>query len=181
MQLTGAVIAYRTKSYIYTLLARSPATSRGRPRSTSTYAFQNAEVNVLWQLVGLVVAVVMGLVTAAVLAFVLESTIGLGVSEQVQVEGYDLHYWGVVHDEPTTAPSEPRPDQNGSRKASPVSGYRGQDHDNHSRSFQRNAIGSETKPVLPDSGRGRASPSSLGSRSRRASSGSATPRSVRAT
>lgn len=78
------------------------------------YAFQNAEVNVLWQLAGLVVAVAMGLVTAAVLAFVLERTIGLGVSEQVQVEGYDLHYWGIVHDEPTTAPLPPRPDQNGS-------------------------------------------------------------------
>jgi Amt family ammonium transporter len=80
------------------------------------YAFQNAEVNVLWQLVGLVVAVAMGLVTAAVLAFILERTIGLGVSEEVQVEGYDRHYWGIVHDEPAPAVA-PAPEQNGAGRA----------------------------------------------------------------
>lgn len=66
------------------------------------YAFQGAQVNVLWQLLGLAVAIVMGLVTATVLAGVLERTIGLGVSEDVQVEGYDRHYWDLVHDEPAS-------------------------------------------------------------------------------
>ena len=42
------------------------------------YAFQGAEINLLWQIVGLVVVVGTGVVTAWVLAFVLERTIGLG-------------------------------------------------------------------------------------------------------
>src|SRR5918994_3008562 len=41
------------------------------------YAFQNAEVNVFWQLLGVVVAVGTGVVTAWVLAFILERTTGL--------------------------------------------------------------------------------------------------------
>ena len=166
--LTGALIAYRTKKYIYTLLgplagylSGAPAfdiyrpwqmflvarvaplvayavyewTQRhefdehklapvlvgagsygiimvglvawGTPQGgyvgidSGPYAFQNAEVNVLWQIVGLAVAIVMGLVTAAVLAWALERTIGLGVSEEVQVEGYDRHYWDLTHEDAT--------------------------------------------------------------------------------
>lgn len=77
---------------------------------SGAYAFQNAQVNVVWQLVGLVVTVAVGLVTAAVLAFVLERTIGLGVSEDVAVEGYDLHYWGITHDGLAPTPThEPDP------------------------------------------------------------------------
>lgn len=34
-------------------------------------------------------------------AWVLERTIGLGVSEEVQVEGYDRHHWGLTHEEST--------------------------------------------------------------------------------
>ncbi|MQA07726.1 MAG: ammonium transporter [Pseudonocardiaceae bacterium] len=170
--LTGAVIAYRTKKYIYTLLgplagylSGAPAfdiyqpwqmflvalvaplvaygvyewTQRrghdehklgplfigaasygiimvgliqwGTPQGgyfgidSGPYAFQHAEVNVLWQLIGLTVAIVMGLVTAAVLSFILERTSGLRVSEAVEVRGFDQHYWDVVHDvEPQQAP-----------------------------------------------------------------------------
>lgn len=83
---------------------------------SGAYAFQNAEVNLLWQLVGLVVTIVVGLVTAAVLAFVLERTIGLGVSEQVQVEGYDRHYWGLPPAEPV-APFEAAPPQEATVRA----------------------------------------------------------------
>ena len=39
-----------------------------------------------------------GLATAAVLASVLERTIGLRVAEEIMVEGFDLHYWDIVHD-----------------------------------------------------------------------------------
>ncbi|MPY80238.1 MAG: ammonium transporter [Actinophytocola sp.] len=175
--LTGAVIAYRTKSYIYTLLgplagylSGAPAfdvykpwqmflvalfapvvaylfyewTQRrehdehklgplflaagsygiimvglvqwGTPRSgyfgveSGPFAFQHAEINVLWQLLGLAVAVAMGFVTAAVLSFILERTSGLRVSEEVEVSGFDRHYWDVVHDvEPQTNPAAVAP------------------------------------------------------------------------
>jgi ammonia channel protein AmtB len=62
------------------------------------YAFQNAEMNVLWQAIGLAVCIGAGLATGWVLKFVLERTTGLGVSEEVQVAGYDARYWEIVHD-----------------------------------------------------------------------------------
>jgi Amt family ammonium transporter len=68
------------------------------------YAFQNAEMNVLWQAIGLAVVMGAGLATGWVLKFVLERTTGLGVSEEVQVAGYDARYWEIVHDlEPASA------------------------------------------------------------------------------
>ncbi|GAA5102512.1 hypothetical protein [Haloechinothrix salitolerans] len=82
---------------------------------SGTYAFQNAEVNVGWQLLGLAVTVALGLVTAAVLSFILERTSGLRVTEEVEVTGFDKHYWDVVHDiepQPTatlTADGDGRP------------------------------------------------------------------------
>jgi Amt family ammonium transporter len=67
------------------------------------YAFQNASINVLWQLLGIVVSIGFGVVTAAVLAPILERTIGLRHEEVVMVEGLDRHEWAVVHDiEPPT-------------------------------------------------------------------------------
>jgi Amt family ammonium transporter len=169
--ITGAIIAYRTKKYIYTLLgpfagyvAGSPAfdiyapwemflvsaaapfvayavyewTQRreidehkliplflgvasygilitgvlnwGTPGggyfgvTEGDYAFQNAEVNLLWQAIGLAVCIAAGLLTGWVMSAILERTTGLGVSEEVQVAGYDDSYWEIVHDlEPATA------------------------------------------------------------------------------
>ncbi|HXF97001.1 MAG TPA: hypothetical protein VNJ46_00120 [Gaiellaceae bacterium] len=67
------------------------------------YAFQNASVNVFWQLLGIVVSIGFGVVTAAVLAPILERTIGLRVSEETMVEGLDWHEWEIQHDiEPET-------------------------------------------------------------------------------
>jgi ammonia channel protein AmtB len=63
-----------------------------------TYAFQNAEVNVLWQAIGIVVAIGLGVVTAAVMAFILERTIGLRLSEEEQVAGVDGPVWGLDPD-----------------------------------------------------------------------------------
>jgi Amt family ammonium transporter len=168
--ITGAIIAYRTKKYIYTLLgpfagyvAGSPAfdiyspwemflvsaaapfvayfvyewTQRrefdehkliplflgvgsygllisgvlnwGTPvggyfgLDSGDYAFQNAEVNLLWQAIGLAVCLAAGLLTGWVMAAILERTTGLGVSEEVQVRGYDDSYWEIIHDlEPAT-------------------------------------------------------------------------------
>jgi ammonium transporter, Amt family len=163
--ITGAIIAYRTKNYIYTLLGPFAGYVSGAPAfdvyepwemflvalvaplvayaiyewtqrreidehkliplflgvgsygilavgllewgtaqsgyfgiESGDYAFQHAEVNLLWQAVGLAIAIGVGLVTATALSFVLERTIGLGVSEEIMVEGYDLHYWDTVHD-----------------------------------------------------------------------------------
>jgi ammonium transporter, Amt family len=163
--ITGAIIAYRTKKYIYTLLgpfagyvAGSPAfdiyspwemflVSAAAPLvayavyewtqarefdehkltplflgvgsygililgvlnwgtagggyfgiESGDYAFQNAEVNLLWQAIGLAVCIAAGLATGWVMAYILERTTGLGVSEDVQVAGYDDRYWDIVHD-----------------------------------------------------------------------------------
>jgi len=191
--LTGAVLAYRTKKYIYTLLGPFAGYVAGSPGfdiyepwemflvalaaplvayavyewtqrrkwdehkltplflgagsfglimvgllnwgteqggylglDSGDYAFQNASINVFWQLLGIVVAVGLGVVTAAVLAPILERTIGLKADEEVLVEGFDWHEWAVEHDiEPesdgrslvapggapvvgTTVPREPR-------------------------------------------------------------------------
>jgi ammonia channel protein AmtB len=62
------------------------------------YAFQNAEINVLWQVIGLVVVVGAGIVTAWVLAFILERTIGLRLSEEEQVVGVDKGDWDLESD-----------------------------------------------------------------------------------
>jgi Amt family ammonium transporter len=170
--LTGAVIAYRTKKYIYTLLGPFAGYVSGAPAfdvyepwqmllvamgaplvayavyewtqkreidehkliplflgvasygilivgliqwgtpgggyfgiEEGDYAFQNAEMNVLWQAIGLAVCIGAGLATGWVLKFVLGRTIGLTVSEDVQVAGYDASYWEIVHDVEPAAPA----------------------------------------------------------------------------
>jgi ammonium transporter, Amt family len=62
------------------------------------YVFQHAEVNLLWQALGLGVCIAAGLATGWVMSAILERTTGLGVSEDVQVAGYDATYWDIVHD-----------------------------------------------------------------------------------
>jgi ammonium transporter, Amt family len=58
-----------------------------------TYAFQNAEINVGWQLIGIAVVFGAGVVTAAVLSFIFERTIGLRVSDDDQAAGLDQGLW----------------------------------------------------------------------------------------
>jgi ammonium transporter, Amt family len=190
--ITGAIIAYRTKKYIYTLLgpfagyvAGSPAFDIYAPWEmflvsaaapfvayavyewtqarefdehkltplflgvgsygililgvlnwgtagggffgieSGDYAFQNAEVNLLWQAIGLAVCIAAGLATGWVMAYILERTTGLGVSEDVQVAGYDDRYWDVVHDlEPAAVPvggdAEPSPAVTGRTDGEPA-------------------------------------------------------------
>ena len=70
------------------------------------YAFQHAEVNLLWQAVGLAVCLGAGLATGAVLVAVLKRTTGLVVGEEVEVTGFDAAYWEIVHDlDPAPAPA----------------------------------------------------------------------------
>ena len=72
------------------------------------YAFQHASINVLWQLLGIVVSIGFGVVTAAVLAPILERTIGLRHEEVALVEGVDWHDWDVQHDiEPEATDGRP--------------------------------------------------------------------------
>jgi ammonia channel protein AmtB len=163
--ITGAVIAYRTKKYIYTLLGPFAGYVSGAPAfdvydpwmmflvalvaplvayavyewtqkreidehkliplflgvgsygilavgllkwgepgggyfgvTEGDYAFQHAEVNLLWQAIGLAVCLAAGLVTGAALVAVLKRTTGLVVSEDVEVAGFDASYWEIVHD-----------------------------------------------------------------------------------
>jgi ammonium transporter, Amt family len=68
------------------------------------YAFQNAEINILWQAIGLAVCIAAGLLTGWIMCAILERTTGLGVTEEDQIAGYDDRYWDIVHDlEPSTA------------------------------------------------------------------------------
>jgi ammonium transporter, Amt family len=163
--ITGAIIAYRTKKYIYTLLGPFAGYVSGAPAfdvyepwqmfvvalaaplvayavyewtqkreidehkliplflgvgsygilmvglidwGTATggyfgvtegdYAFQNAEMNVLWQAIGLVVCIAAGLATGWVIAAIYKRRGGLAVTEETQVAGFDARYWEIVHD-----------------------------------------------------------------------------------
>ncbi|HSI80033.1 MAG TPA: hypothetical protein VK919_05215 [Solirubrobacterales bacterium] len=64
-----------------------------------TYAFQNAEINVFWQLLGIVVIFAIGIVTAAILTFIFERTGMLRVPDDEQAAGLDLGFWELKGDE----------------------------------------------------------------------------------
>lgn len=163
--LTGALIAYRTKKYIYTLLGPFAGYVSGAPAfdlyepwvmflvalfaplvayvvyewtqkrnwdehkltplflgagsyglimvgliewgtkqggylgiESGDFAFQNASMNVFWQILGIALSVGFGVVTAAVLAPILERTTGLKVDEDEQVIGLDWGEWQIRHD-----------------------------------------------------------------------------------
>jgi Amt family ammonium transporter len=69
------------------------------------YAFQHGEISFLMQLVGAVVCIGTGALTAFVLAFILKRTTGLKVSEEDQAIGLDKVYWGIESDVETSAES----------------------------------------------------------------------------
>lgn len=74
------------------------------------FAFQNAEINVFWQALGVVVSVGFGVVTALVLAPILERTTGLTLDEDEQVIGLDWGEWEIRHDiEPEWGAATPPP------------------------------------------------------------------------
>jgi Amt family ammonium transporter len=75
-----------------------------------TYAFQNAEINVFWQLIGIVVCFGLGVVTAAVLSFIFERTIGMRVPDDDQAEGLDAGLWELQPEDGAVAvQQEPTP------------------------------------------------------------------------
>lgn len=81
----------------------------GTPRSgylgfeEGAYAFQHAEIGIVMQLVGIAVCIGLGAVTAAVLSFILERTVGMKVSEDDQAAGLDKLIWGIETDVRTYA------------------------------------------------------------------------------
>lgn len=62
------------------------------------YAFQHAEIGVVMQLVGIAVCLGMGMITAWVMSIILNSTIGMQVSDEDQAEGLDKVKWGILPD-----------------------------------------------------------------------------------
>ncbi|MAK66646.1 MULTISPECIES: ammonium transporter [unclassified Methylophaga] len=62
------------------------------------YAFQHGEIGVLMQVVGIVVSLGFGIVTALVMSFILKHTIGMDVSDDAQAEGLDKVYWDIEPD-----------------------------------------------------------------------------------
>jgi ammonia channel protein AmtB len=75
-----------------------------------SYAFQNAEINVFWQLLGIAVCLGLGILTAAVLSFIFERTIGMRVSDDEQAAGLDAGLWELQpEDGPVEMPQEETP------------------------------------------------------------------------
>jgi hypothetical protein len=60
------------------------------------YAFQHAEVNLLWQAIGLAVCIAAGLATGALVSAMFGGR--LVESEERQVTGADANYWEIIHD-----------------------------------------------------------------------------------
>lgn len=62
------------------------------------YAFQHGEIGVLMQVVGVAVCLGLGIITAWVLSFIFEHTIGMRVSDEDQAVGLDIVKWGLDSD-----------------------------------------------------------------------------------
>lgn len=60
---------------------------------TGKYAFQNAEISIGWQFVGVAATVGLALVSGLIVIMGLEKTIGLRVTEADEVDGLDAAYW----------------------------------------------------------------------------------------
>jgi ammonia channel protein AmtB len=64
--------------------------------NSGTYAFQNAEINLGWQAIGVLTAVGMGLAAGLVLVEGLDRVIGLRVSDEEELEGSDQANWHML-------------------------------------------------------------------------------------
>lgn len=78
------------------------------------YAFQHGEIGVMMQFVGIAVSLGMGIITAWVLSFIFEHTIGMRVSDEDQAEGLDKVKWGI---EPDVDPVAEKPSSAASKAA----------------------------------------------------------------
>lgn len=59
------------------------------------YAFQHGEIGILMQIIGIVVCLGLGALTAAILAPILKATVGLRNSDDDQATGMDTVVWGA--------------------------------------------------------------------------------------
>jgi ammonium transporter, Amt family len=85
-----------------------------------TYAFLGAEINLWWQLIGLVSIAAIALVSAVVIVLGVEKTIGLRITEEQEIEGLDLTYWPTPiprDDGEILVAGEPLPEGAGARAA----------------------------------------------------------------
>lgn len=64
--------------------------------ATGDFALQNASINPLWQIVGVAVTLAIAGVSGLALVFLLEKTMGLRVSRQAEIDGFDATYWGIA-------------------------------------------------------------------------------------
>lgn len=84
----------------------------GTPRSgylgfdEGEFAFQHAEISLTMQLAGIGTVLALGVVTAFVLSFILDKTIGMRVDEDMQVDGLDARFWDIRTDVQTLAEIE---------------------------------------------------------------------------
>ncbi|KIC19759.1 ammonium transporter [Leisingera sp. ANG-Vp] len=62
------------------------------------YAFQHGEISLVMQLAGTATCIGTGVVTALILSFILERTVGLRVSEDDQIDGLDGKVWDLEPD-----------------------------------------------------------------------------------
>ncbi len=60
------------------------------------YAFHHGEIGIVMQIVGIVVCLGTGMLTAAVLSPILKATVGLRVSDEDQAEGLDVVVWDGI-------------------------------------------------------------------------------------
>lgn len=75
---------------------------------SGTYAFQGAEINVLWQLVGIGVTMGIAYLSGLVLVNGLDRVMGLRIDEETEAQGADLAIWGVPESGPMPARPEAR-------------------------------------------------------------------------
>jgi Amt family ammonium transporter len=62
------------------------------------YALQHATITPWWQIIGVLAIVGLSGSTTLVMALFFEKVGGLRVSEQVEIEGFDKHYWGTSNE-----------------------------------------------------------------------------------
>jgi len=72
------------------------------------YAFQAGQISIGMQIVGILVCIGTGVVTALIMSVILENTVGLRVREDDQIDGLDNSIWGLEPDVVTHADNTQR-------------------------------------------------------------------------
>ena len=75
----------------------------GYPGLTGDFGFQHATITPGWQIIGILVAIGIAVVPAWVILTILDKTMGIRVSEEVERDGFDPSYWGIEQPAPALA------------------------------------------------------------------------------